>query len=296
VMRKIWRYSAIVELLSSVSHIGETAGTESPFRREKVVAANGDLEEVPIISGNSIRGQLRDAGARQLLETLGISVPLDAFYMLFSGGSLTKSGGAIDIGVARDLRAALPFLSVFGAATGTQMLPGLLKCGKLVPVCQETAHLIPDVVVTAATDGYLQSVYDIMQTEDYTRKDDAKDERLRGYLAGEDAQDAPQQMRYTIETMSAGTKLWWHVTLEMATDLENAAFRAALSGWGQNPVLGGMGRIGHGLVRMIDDGYHGGIDIDPSCNINVEVPDVYLQHLHAHRDEITALLDAVLQE
>ena len=71
------------KLRSPASHIGETASTGSYFQTIKT--SSGRL---PIITGNSVRGILRDCGAKELLDRLGIAVDKDIFHILFSGGNL----------------------------------------------------------------------------------------------------------------------------------------------------------------------------------------------------------------
>ena len=87
-----YQYEGVVTALSSISHIGETVGVNAKLRREKLVTPNG-IEEVPVISGNSLRGQLRDAGMLYMCRQLGYAtnghqvqgLPLPAFYFRFSG-------------------------------------------------------------------------------------------------------------------------------------------------------------------------------------------------------------------
>ena len=50
-------------MTAPLSHIGETASTGAYFNM--VRTASGRL---PVVTGNSIRGQIRDAGAGELLE------------------------------------------------------------------------------------------------------------------------------------------------------------------------------------------------------------------------------------
>ena len=330
--RTVVRYGAIVTTRSSVSHIGEASGVDSPFRREKIVA--GDvIEEVPVYSGNAMRGLLRDHGAAFMLESIGggsveekmqwlaflfgdveratapqpYTVMLKRFYQLFSGGALDKkkkgdSSAPLDLGKADRLRSLAPFVAVWGAAIGNQMLSGLLKCGKLIVIARENEHLLPPDVVEKASGGtwQLPSVHDVMSIESYVRTDDAKDARKRGYIqnAPVDEDKAPQQMRYHIETLAAGTKLWWKTTLEMANELERAAWETAIVRWGKNPIIGGKGGVGHGLVSMEGDGLRDSVPIVVDATGGETMPDsrqrveAYMQHLIEHADEIRALLSA----
>src|SRR5690554_2036309 len=178
-------FEGVVTALTSISHIGETRGIHAGLRRERIVQPDGSVEEVPIISGNSIRGLLRDRGMLHMLKVLGYGtdekgnvngLPLPAFYFLFSGGTLTKTGSkGLDIDEARRWRELIPLVSVFGGAMGNQIMPGRAKIDKLIPICQETFHILPERFIT----GDEVSVWDYCQMEAYTRKDDEKDERLR---------------------------------------------------------------------------------------------------------------------
>src|SRR5690606_7055718 len=123
------------------------------------------------------------------------------------------------------------------------------KIDKLIPICQETFHILPERFIT----GDEVSVWDYCQMEAYTRKDDEKDERLRyliesgqrrqlELLAAEErtrrgdleldvAADTgqKQQMRYHVETLAAGTKFFWSVVLDDVTPLEFDAFCVCLA-------------------------------------------------------------------
>ena len=157
-MRTEW-YAGVVTALSSISHIGPDVGAgqgvTSYLRREKFVQPDGTVEEIPVISGNGMRGLLRDLGMWHMCGALGYGVnsetgeveglSLPAFHFLFSGGTLTKTEGrGLDIAVARRIKEMIPLVGLFGGAVGNQIIEGKLKIGKLIPICRETAHLMPD--------------------------------------------------------------------------------------------------------------------------------------------------------
>lgn len=281
-MPENWLMNVRIVLRSSVAHNGETVGVDAEFHRVKIMLPSGLEERIPTITGNSIRGQLRDAAADDLLTRLeGGALALDKFYLLFSGGSLSKTGGrSLNLDDIRELRRLVPMLSIWGGAVGNHIMPGKLIAGQIMPVAEEAAHLLPAGVVT----GQPPSVYSIMQTESYTRMDDAKSERHERWHGNADAApDAPaQQMRYNVETMAAGTVLFWRVGLLGATALEREAFIAALRRWAVNPVLGGKSSVGHGLVEMQ---FENGWRIAPD---GVDLPDTpaYDAHIQEHADAI----------
>lgn len=293
------KFEAHITLLTSVSHIGESTGIEAVFHRTKMACADGIIRNIPTVTGNSIRGQLRDHAAAYLIHTLSIDekLGLSAFYVLWSGGALQKGvdGSTLRLEQLRRLRELLPMISVWGAAVGAQILPGKLDVGMAIPVAAETVGLLPDFYADHAP---MHSVYDLMQTEYYTRRDDAKDPRLEDVHTGvKDKDAAPQQMRYAVETMVAGTQLyWWFALRDAPTTLEYGAFASALNSWGRSPHLGGKGAVGHGQIKLtITDGQRAwgfGFGDDEvlipefleSCEAD------YRAHIKANRDEIIALL------
>jgi len=318
-------FEGVVTALSSISHIGETHGIHSRLRRETYVQPDHSVVKVPVISGNSLRGLLRDKGMMHMLMALGYGVderngtvnglPLSSFYFLFSGGALTKTGKrGLDIDEARRWRDLLPLVSIFGGAMGNQIMPGKLKVGKIVPICKETAHLLPERFIS----GNESSIWDYCQEEAYTRKDDEKDERLRDLiepgerrqlelLAGETRQATrddrdrevveetgqKQQMRYYVETFVAGTRFQWYIVLDDVTDLEFDAFCVTMAQFGKMPFIGGKSSIGHGKVSVQFDKW---IEINPHLapqgrELDFSLGAHYMQHLERHADAIRGLID-----
>lgn len=320
-------FEGVMTALSSISHIGESHGIAAKLRREKIVQADGSVEEVPVISGNSIRGILRDRGMLQMLAVLGYGVnretgevrglSLPAFYFLFSGGALTKDAGrGIDVDAARRWRDLIPLVALFGGAMGNQIMPGKAKIGKAIPICAETEHLVPERFRNGIAAA---SIWDLCQEEAYTRRDDEKSESLRQLIspsvrglleaeasarrakaatdedvAGETGQK--QQMRYYVETLAAGTRLFWEVALDDVTGLEFEAFCATLAEFSRFPYLGGKGGVGHGKVSIQFDRW---VNIDPrlapqGTELSFALGTQYMQHLREQGDSIRELIDGLV--
>ncbi len=323
---KTYVFEGTMTVLTSISHIGESHGINSRLRREKIVQPDGTVEEVPIISGNALRGILRDRGMLHMLRALGYGVnektgeisglSLSAFYFLFSGGALTKSSGTgLDIDKARQWRQLIPLVALFGGAMGNQIMPGKAKIGKAIPICQETLHLLPD---RLANGREIVSVWDMCQEEAYTRRDDEKNENLRQLINPgarkilEDASRAKrekrgtdedvsqdtgqkQQMRYFVETIAAGTELFWDITLDDVSDLEFEAFYATLIQFAKFPYIGGKSGIGHGKVSISFDKW---IEINPRLapqgkELDFVLGTRYQNHLRDHADEIRRLINGL---
>lgn len=304
--------------LSSISHNGgQSFGVNSKLRREKFVQPDSSVEEVPVLSGNGLRGMLRDRGMAHMCRVLGYGedgngLSLPAFHFLFSGGSLTSTGGkAIDIAEARRMRTLIPLVGVFGGALGNSIMPGILKCGKAIPICLETRHLIPERFIPVNC----ISVWDYLQEEMYTRKDDAKNERLRRnldertrmLLEASDAEKAAkaanavveetgaaQQMRYFVETIVAGTPLYWKLVLDDASELEFEAFITCLAEFSKAPYVGGKSNVGLGEVSLNFDRW---VKIDSRVEagtaVSIPLGQAYHEHLAANAEAIRESLRGV---
>lgn len=263
------RIDGVFTLLAPLSHIGESHGPDSYLDTTEILGPDGRPVEVFCYHGNALRGMLRDMAGVYMLDRLGVQVPLDVFYLLFSGGSI---GGeqAVDIDQARRIRQAVPAISVLGGGVGNQILPGKIQVGDAWPLCAEVQHLLPENLRRPGAVSWRQ-----MTTErSFSRKDDAKDENLRVHLynaprpeigpggqigllppAGAEKEndgkggrkEQPQQMRYTIECLAPGARLWTRIHVQRLTDLEMGALASAFAQWTRAPYLGGQNRIGFGL-------------------------------------------------
>lgn len=310
-------FEGLVTATSSIMHnSGQQNGISTLLRREKFVQPDGSVENIPIISGNSIRGVLRDVGMYDMLQKVGYGVnketgevsglPLTAFYFLFSGGALTSTGeSGINIEKFRKMKELVPLIGIFGGAIGNAIMPGKVKIGKLIPICKETLHLLPG----KYRNENAASIWDYCQTEMYTRKDDEKNDKVRdmidvevrALLASPGGRKAditkagPQQMIYRTETLAAGTQFYWKITLEDATDVEFESFINTLLVFSKSPFLGGRSAIGHGEISVKFDNW---IEIDSRSNLEgteVDMPLLtkYFEHLKERKDEIREMINSV---
>jgi len=151
-----------------------------------------------------------------------------------------------------------------------------MAVGDAYPLCAEVQHLLPESLRNLDAVSWRQ-----MTTErSHSRKDDAKDSNLSVYVqstedaklieavkdgdqTGRDPGDTPksrsskkeeskpQQMRYTMECLSAGARLYQSTDLLGFTELEFGALASALHEWSSAPYLGGQNRIGFGRVSLV---------------------------------------------
>jgi hypothetical protein len=313
---KTYIMEGVATALSSICHNGgERNGISSLLRREKFIQPDGDYENIPLVSGNSIRGVLRDVGMYYMLQRLGygieekdgsvIGLPLPAFDFLFSGGALTSTGTAqIDVSYIRKLKETIPLVGLFGGAVGNTIIPGKLKVGKMIPIAEETLHIIPEKFRIPEA----KSVWDYCQLEMYVRKDDEKNDKLRGFIEGETRKllddpdkragvrkSGPQQMMYYTETIAAGTKFFWKIALEDVTDVEFEAFLTTLLYWSKFATVGGKSATGLGEIAIKMDKW---IEIDSRAHIDGHEIDMpigkkYEKHLADKKAEIIGFLNGI---
>lgn len=312
-------------LLSSMVHGGdETLGTTRLFRTKGWVH-EGRRIQLPVISGNAIRGIWRRMSARAFLDAYmaagGEPISLSAFYYLTSGGALTKgsASGALDIMGEVDLRKTIPFVGLFGGAGLGKIQEGKLYVDEGIPVCRETvgrlALVWPD-VREAETAG--MSIRELSEVHGYSRQDDAKNAWWRTYIEDSDrraleahigqrqesdvAEDAgsPQQMRYENVELVAGTVIFhrWGFRWPPTRD-EVAGLGAGLLRWAERPQVGGRNAVGHGNLipsyhgvtaetKMLGDGSRPLVEFTESSPAEAVAAHVR-EHLHDIRIVLGAL-------
>lgn len=234
------RHEGTIELLSPLIHGGDDKeGTATPFRRMKYLVG-GRIVEIPIMSGNAIRGILRRVAMDRYLELIGyteqLSEPL--YYALFSGGALEKGAAThtIDLPMVQSIRNNIPPLSVFGAAMANFIMEGKLEVGMGVPIAIET-------------EGYTgrpgnHSIWELLGDTYYTRRDDLREQKA-GHERGD---DTAHQMKYEFEYLAAGTQLAHIFVLRQTDPVETACFYDTMKQF-EDGRLGGRAGIGHGKFK-----------------------------------------------
>lgn len=232
-------------LTAPVSHIGETASTGSYFQTINTLGGR-----LPVITGNSVRGILRDKLAANLLTVLGTPVDKETFNVLFSGGNISGSTKN-DVERAKLVRQHFPMISLLGGGLGTMIMSGNLVSGFVYPVCRESEFL-----TGIASDV---SWHDLIDDIEFTRMDDTKEDKNVNQITDIDEEKkakASTQMRFSVQYLSAGTEMVQRlVLLDSASEIEEGALLTALLKWFNLPVLGGMKAKGFGtFFASVNDG------------------------------------------
>ena len=240
-MRQI---TAQMQLLSPLHHssFGGARSNVVTCRRMDVLAPDGTIESVPVVSGNALRGQMRRAVFRDLLDRLDLAdhPNHDRIYAaVANGGTLTGSDANVRPAAMRQLREDCPPLSLFGSALYQYMLAGRISVGICWPVCDITLAkgLVP------AEPQLPVSSYLVKETA-YVRLPEKERQNTEETKVG--------PMPYTVETIPAGTTLVSDLRFfSETTELEMSCAAWALSCIDQ---MGGKGGIGLGRVKLDHSG------------------------------------------
>jgi CRISPR/Cas system CSM-associated protein Csm3 (group 7 of RAMP superfamily) len=234
-------WSGTITATSSIAHAGESRGIIAMLRREQVIQPDSSTAQVPIISGNSVRGRLRRLAEEMLRDVLQYEgqLTISAAHALRAGGSLTKVGEPLSGSRLAQIRAHIPLIGVFGAAAGGRVIDGCLNVGKLVPLVTETDH------VTGHTSSL--AAFNIVQIENYTRLDDSTTHNFP--ITTDPSAGNDTQMLYQVETFRPGTTFTTQITLLRPTEMEAAFFNTILTEFLAHPRIGGHLAIGLGHAK-----------------------------------------------
>lgn len=263
----------VLKAETPIAHASGNEGNASIFMREGQVLPGGEQVDVPIVTGDTMRHQLRESAAWLTLDTLGLldtpSLTAAAVRLLFAGGGLGGSqGSSIDVAQYRAMMEQYPFLAILGGALGTRMVPGKLEVGRAVLICNETveAGSVGDGWAEGMAQGTLPAADHL---EDATRvrmdpmlqpakrslltadEDKAFLDRLIGGGKGKKDESATTMMPRTTEVLKAGSLLYWRVAATLHTEAEVSAFWTMLGCALADLVVGGKRGTGHGRLVVL---------------------------------------------
>lgn len=279
------------KLLSPLSHIGESSGTESFLNTQRILV-DKKIEEIFSYSGNAIRGQLRDCASRYFLNLLNEKVSLDLFYLLFSGGSISGEQ-SLDVEKAKQLRKLIPIVSVFGGGIGNAILSGKMNVSDAYILCKECKQLLPESLKEQCSLSYKE----LTDERSFTRFDDIKNVKLQEYTETEESKKKEAvQMRYTVETIVPSSQFYSMILCEDMSDIELGCLLSAIYEFAKAPYLGGKKNIGFGRVsfvcslekeQLIKVNKDLTIELHPSAD---ELLKKYNQHIKENIEEIKRVM------
>ena len=231
--------------LSPVFHGGdEKTGSVVLLNRMKFLV-NGKHIDIPIISGNSIRGRMRRLLAADFLSNVGYEIDLKTekgkklFHTLFAGGLLTeveeKETGVLDLTLKKKVVDHILPIRLFGASYKNQIVEGRLKVMHMLPICKELSEY------TGVESD--KSIYSLIGRTFQTRRDE-----LRERSEDEEA----VQMLIEYEVFIPGTE-FYHEIIVRNDPLDISTIARAIKLWNEDPYIGGKSAIGFGKLKLSYD-------------------------------------------
>ena len=275
---RVYVVRGILTALSPAFHGGsEKTGSVVLLNRIKFIV-DGKPTDVPIISGNQVRGRLRRLLTADFLELAGYKMDLGQksyqklYHTLFAGGVLEaveeeSESAVVDLNLKfRVVKYILP-LRLFGCSYANQMIEGRVLVGHMLPVCKE----LQDYTGVESNISFYQLIARAFQT----RRDE-----LRTTRTEEDEQAVQALIEY--ECFAPGTRFYHEIRLETSKDeelLDLSALYRAVELWKMNPFIGGKSSVGFGKLK-IEYEWPKPVDSKP-----------YLEFVEKNRDEIVKVLD-----
>jgi len=257
-----------IKALSPVFHGGdEKTGSVVLLRRERFIV-DGEPMDIPVISGNAVRGVWRRYAFVDFLSLLDYTLDVSTkqgrklYHTLFTGGILegVDTGAEIDVELKKEVFEYVIPARLFGFSFGNQMIEGKLKVGKLLPICEELNDYLP-----VKSD---RSVYTMIGKSFQTRKDDIRER---------DEDEQAVQMLVEYEVFIPGTEFYHKVMVEDPEPIDVSCLERVIELWKLKPFVGGKSSIGMGELEI-------NYDLDATS-------EEYVKFVEEKRDEICSVLE-----
>lgn len=272
---KSTRLHFLIENLSPLSHSEGNEGNMSILMRESVYDPSEPTripQQIPCITGNSMRHSLREAAAWFTLHLLNIDLyglSPAAQHVLMSGGALGKDSATMDVDSYRKLSELFPSLTMFGGGgIGAALVRGNLAVDYALLCCRQNARRI-----SLLCPELTELMQNRPRAEDFTEirqgvRHDARRHPATRHLLGQESMRAWEnergntaeqnreegststQMIYSFESICAGAQWYWSTTLILGTPLEHSLLMCTLLSLAKQGRIGGKGNTGHGRVHI----------------------------------------------
>lgn len=138
----------IFEAEQPIAHHAGTDGNKAHLMTRKIRRREGGFDDIPEITGGSMRNRLRYASSMALLRAAGMldeCLTEGAIHLLFAGGRLTGRGDAsvINLDRFRELCALCPPIALLGGCSDSRVVPGKTWVEPATLICRETLRHLP---------------------------------------------------------------------------------------------------------------------------------------------------------
>lgn len=275
-------YEFILRAVTPIAHHSGAYGNVSVFMQRKVRRRAGGFTTLPILTGDSMRHQMREAIALALLDAVGLtarrSLTEAALRLLFNGGMVTGRGDAssVSLDAYRQMAELVPSLALFGGCTDSRVVSGRLAVSDANLICAESYDFLPEWVREhletegITLDGKRQHVEEVTRV----RMDATLDTSKRRLLAPEaetalvarlsggerahqkdDALDRSEakssMMPHSMETLVAGSLFYWSTSAVCYDELDVDTFHTSIATFLADAWVGGKKGTGHGHIEAV---------------------------------------------
>lgn len=265
------RFEILLRADSPIAHSAGNIGNTSVLMTEPMRMDDGSTVDVPIITGDTMRHGLREAGSRALLSAANLDGEVlteGALRLLWNGGMMRDSGSVVSLEEYRRMVELLPHLALLGGATRNRIEAGQISVDNAILVCEETAPILPSWAVDMSgplsmagehrteVDRYR---HDAM-TSRVTRKRLLPGDRARiesQMTKGETGSEAEKNkakmgmMPHSYEAVIRGSHFYWSVVVTTYSDLEVDTWMVCLGAFLLDAQVGGKKGTGCGRIKPI---------------------------------------------
>lgn len=205
----------------------------NPF---EVAQTESEIDYIPTIPGNSIRGRLRRLAIYDFCELSGIKqLDKKIYHRLMTGGILNKGeGGYEDIAMRELLINMCPMIGLFGTAWGSQTIQGELRVG------QPKLHCVEN--------GNGKFSHNKLTSTIFATKLDSSKQESEIEIISQDGDT--HQMLYEYEVYSIGAMFEHSFTCTSINPIVISAFNRLLHLFVIDPVIGAKSNIEHGEIDL----------------------------------------------
>lgn len=324
---EIKRYEFLLRADTPIAHHAESFGNQAVIFRRKLRQPDGAWANVPFVTGDTLRHQLREAVAYAYLDAAGLldrgSLSEAALRLLFAGGMVTGVGDAsvIKLDQYREMCELCPPLSLLGGCANNRVIPGRLIVDDAILVCHESMHVVPEWVRDKS--GAIDTARSHVELHQRVRMDPVLDPGKRKLLTDVADKNASTRMELSerahgnsdpvdreatkssmmprsFEAIAAGSLFFWSVQATCYSDLDVDTFHSMIAAFlGGRARVGGKSGVGFGRIAPVAAV---GITVNrPADNVHAvdatalapKVGSIFRAHVSERRDRIVAFMSGV---
>lgn len=274
---KTIEYQFILKAKTEVAQARGVEGNASILNRIPQELDDGDVVEIPCISGTAIRHAMRTALSLTILDAVGLlghnfDRP-EPVRLLLSGGGNMGSGNTMKLDEMRQLESLVPSIRLFGGTSKNMPHRGHIEVGPAVLVCEERMDELepwmaealsgrdikPAESYVGQSTNYPRDAVDSLEGEalltDAAQTDELNRKIAREKATDDDDAEAAEEAKgggriYSSEYVRRGSLFTWDVVGHVDNELDEATLNAALVAFLRNPIVGKSRSVGWGRLSV----------------------------------------------